>query len=332
MGFLLNIANQGENRLVGVNGYFLPIGRNQCPGAVTVILHHAEHREGNAHLVKCPLCRLGVNNAAVNQQQIRRGIKALVYRLEMDKASLHHLIHGGIVVLIFKPLHLEALIVALFWLPILEHHHTGHNVRAGDIGNIEGLDAPGGRNPQHFSQQRQYGAVALLLVGDPSGLLQRIFAGQLHQAGIVPPLGHPKLGGAAKLLLHQRRKQLPILQRKRQQHVLGGKAPAEVKLLHQAGNRLLLVVRGGKHLIFLVQQIAAAEMQHRKAGLHFRLSIAHHVRIRQRPRRHQLLLPQGFHRAQPVTEGSRQFKFQIICRRQHLLFDFLGHGLIIAAE
>ena len=100
VGFLLNIANQGENRLVGVNGYFLPIGRNQRPGAVTVILHHAEHREGNAHFAQCPLCRLGVYNAAVNQQQIRRGIKALVSRLEMDKASLHHLIHGGIVILV----------------------------------------------------------------------------------------------------------------------------------------------------------------------------------------------------------------------------------------
>ena len=73
-------------------------------------------------------------------------------------------------------------------------------------------------------------------------------------------------------------------------------------------------------------------MQHRKAGLHLGGSIAHHIGVCQRPCRHQLLLPQGFHRAQSVTEGSRQFKFQIIGRRQHLLFDFLGHGLIIAAK
>ena len=46
VGLLLNLADEGENRLIVVNADLLPLRRHQRTGAVPVVLHHAEHREG----------------------------------------------------------------------------------------------------------------------------------------------------------------------------------------------------------------------------------------------------------------------------------------------
>ena len=88
-----------------------------------------------------------------------------------------------------------------------------------------------------------------------------------------------------------------------------GNAAAQVELLEQAGNGFQLVVGSGKHLVVLVQQVAAGEMQHGKARLGFGLPVADHVGVRQRPGCHQLLLSQIFYRVQAVSQAGRQLKF-----------------------
>ena len=75
----------------------------------------------------------------------------------MGKAPLDHLVHGGVVILIGKALQLEALVVAFPGAPILKDHHTGHDIRAGNIRNIEGFHAAGGGNREHFSEGYQGG-------------------------------------------------------------------------------------------------------------------------------------------------------------------------------
>ena len=138
---------------------------------------------------------------------------------------------------------------------------------------------------------------------------------------IIAPLGHPEPGFSSVLLFQKLGKQVAVLNGKRQQHPSRCKATAEIILLHQAGNRRFFLVRHRKYFIILVQQVPTAEMEHGKAGLGLRLGIPDHIRIRQRTGCHKLLLPQRFHRIQPVTEAGRQFKFQTLRRVQHLRAD-----------
>ena len=75
----------------------------------------------------------------------------------MGEAPLDHLVHGGVVILIGKALQPEALVVAFPGAAILKNHHTGHDIRAGNIGNIKGLHAAGGGNGEHFPEGYQGG-------------------------------------------------------------------------------------------------------------------------------------------------------------------------------
>ena len=140
------------------------------------------------------------------------------------------------------------------------------------------------------------------------------------------------MGLAAELLLQKLRKKLCVLDLEGQQHMLRCKTAAEIVLLHQTGNRGFLFIRHREDFVVLVQQIAAAEMEHRKTGLGFRLTIADHVRIGQGSRRDKLLLPQCFHSIQAVTKIGCQFKFQIFRSGQHLLFDLICHGFIVSCQ
>ena len=108
------------------------------------------------------------------------------------------------------------------------------------------------------------------------------------------------MGLSAELLFQKLGKQLRILDLKGQEHPFRRQPPAEIILLHQTGNRRFLVVRHREYFIVLIQQIAAAEMEHREAGLRLRLSVPDDVGIRQRSSGDQLFLAQGFYRIQPV--------------------------------
>ena len=290
VGLLLNLADEGENRLIVVNADLLPLRRHQRTGAVPVVLHHAEHREGQVQLLKRSHGHLRVGHAAVDEQQVGGFVKALVPRLVVDKPPGHDLTHGGVVVLIGQPLHLEALVVAFLRLSLLKYHHAGNDVRAGNVGNIEGFHPFRGGNGQHFSKKRQRRADPLFPAGDTLSFLKGIFAGQLHQTQIVAPLWDVELRPPPVLLFQQLGEQLAVVDLKGQQNPLGGDAAAEIELLEQAGNGFQLVVGSGKHFVVLVQQIAAGKMQHGKARLGFGLPVADHIGVRESTGCHQLLL------------------------------------------
>ena len=229
-------------------------------------------------------------DAAVDEQQIRLFPEARVARLVVDKPPLHHLAHGGIVILIGQPLQLEPLVVAFLRLAVHKNYHAGYNVRAGDVGNIEGLDSLRSLHVQHFAEKGQSRADPLFPAGEPLGFLKGILTGKLHQADIVPSLWYLKLWQAAALLGQELGDHVPILNFKGQENPLGHQSPAEIILLQEAGNRLFLLIRPLEDFVILVQKIPSGEMEHRKAGLGFRLPVANHIRIRQRARGDKLLL------------------------------------------
>ena len=130
VGLLLNAANEGKNRLIVVDADFLPLGRHQRPGAVPVVLDHAEYGKAESQLRQGRHRHVGMVHAAVDEQQIRRHVEALVPLLVVGEAALHNLVHGGVVVLIRQALYLEALVIAFPGAAVLKDHHAGHDVRA----------------------------------------------------------------------------------------------------------------------------------------------------------------------------------------------------------
>ena len=187
-------------------------------------------------------------------------------------------------------------------------------------------------NSQHFPKQRQRRADPLFPAGDTLSFLKGVFAGQLHQAQIVAPLWDVELRPPPVLLFQQFGEQLTVVDCKGQQHPPGGNAAAQVELLKQAGNGFQLVVGSGKHLVVLVQQVAAGEMQHGKARLGLGLPVADHVGVRQRPGCHQLLLSQIFYRVQAVSQAGRQLKFQVVRGGEHLPSQLLSHRFVISLQ
>ena len=82
-----------------------------------------------------------------------------------------------------------------------------------------------------------------------------------------------------------------------------------VILFHQAGHggsRRILV---GLNLVFLVQEIPTGIVQDHKAAFGCRLGKADDVGGRHGTGGHQLLLPQGLHRLQPVPQLCGLLKF-----------------------
>ena len=248
----------------------------------------------------------------------------------MREAALDYLLHGSVVILIGQPLQLEVLIITLARLAALKYHHAGNNIRSGNVGNVKGFHAVWGRDRKHFSQGDQGGVETLLFVRQPLGFLQGIFVCQLDESHIIPLLRDPDLAAAAVLLLHELGKQLAVLNFEGQQNDFGGQTPAEIILLHQAGNCFLRVFRYREYIVVLIQQISSAEVQHGKASLDLGLPVADHIRIRQGTGGDQLLLPQGFYGIQPVPQGRGHFKFQVVRCCKHGGFDFIGNGFVIA--
>ena len=119
---------------------------------------------------------------------------------------------------------------------------------------------------------------------------------------------------------------------KRKKNALRNQAAAQIELLHQTRYSLSPVIRLLKNIVFLVQQISAGEVKHRKAGLRFGFAVANDIRICQCTGCHQLLLTQILYRLQAITQTGGKLKFQVFCCGQHLLPDLIRDRLIVPPE
>ena len=114
------------------------------------------------------------------------------------------------------------------------------------------------------------------------------------------------------------------LHRLRQQNHLLRRAAGKIILLDERAHRVLFFVRRLQNLVVLVEQIAVYIVQHREACLRLALIIADDVGICHRTRGHKLLLPERFHRTQPVAQQRRLFKVQRLCAGEHLFADSIS--------
>ena len=78
MGLLLDLADEGEHRLLGDDADLPALRRHQRTGAVAVVLHHAQNGDVDAHGLQLLLRGLGLQMTAVHQQQVRQRGEVLV--------------------------------------------------------------------------------------------------------------------------------------------------------------------------------------------------------------------------------------------------------------
>ena len=187
VGLLLDRADQRKDALLGGNADLLALRRDERAGAVAVVLDHAVNGNVNVHGAQLLQNRLGVVHAAVDQQQVGRCLKALVSGQKMREAASQDLAHGGVVVLVVQPLQLEVPVGGAQGLAVRKDHHGGHDVRAGNVGNIVGLHAAGlGFHFEHLPQQLHRSAQLFLAGGNALRLLQRVAHLFVSMAGLKP--------------------------------------------------------------------------------------------------------------------------------------------------
>ena len=143
VGLLLDLADEGEHRRDGLNADLPAVGGHQGPGAVAVVLHHAEGGDVQVHGLQHPLGHPHMVLAAVDQQQIRFCIKLLVPVQVPAEPPGEHLLHGGVVVRAVHILELEVPVVPLQGAAVLKDHHGGHDVVGAGVGDVVGLHPPG---------------------------------------------------------------------------------------------------------------------------------------------------------------------------------------------
>ena len=113
MGLLLNLADEGEHRLIGLDANLPALRRDQGPGAVPVVLYHAEHRDGQPQGLQHLHRHFGVVLAAVDEEHVGQLPELLVPVQVAPEAAGEHLLHGGVVVGGVHVPELEAAVVPL---------------------------------------------------------------------------------------------------------------------------------------------------------------------------------------------------------------------------
>ena len=141
---LLNLAHQGEQRGALLDAQLLALRRYQRPGPVAVVLHHAQHRHRKAQALQHPAGALRLELAAVHQQQVRQRRKVFIAVQIPAEPALQHLLQGPQIVGVVQAPDLEPAVVPLQGPPVGKHHHGGHHVLTGGVGNIVGFQPPGG--------------------------------------------------------------------------------------------------------------------------------------------------------------------------------------------
>ena len=192
VGLLLDLADEGEDRLLPGDADLPALRRHESPGPVAVVLHHAEDGHGAAEALRHALGGLGVGDTAVDEEEVRQGQELLVPIRRPLQPPPDDLRHGGVVVrMARRVLDLEAAVGALQGLCAPVDHHGGHDVRGAGVGDVEGLHPLRRLREARHGLEEGEGVVGPLgLGGGPLHLLRRVAAGHGQQLRLLPPLGH----------------------------------------------------------------------------------------------------------------------------------------------
>ena len=144
VGLLLDLADEGEHRLIVHNADLPALWGDQRPGAVAVILHHAEDGNMHAHPGAHALGDPRVRDAAVDEHDVRQGAELLIaVQIALD-AAREHLLHGRVVVRVGRQaLDLESPVGTLLGLCALIDDHRCNDVARAGVRDIVGLHALG---------------------------------------------------------------------------------------------------------------------------------------------------------------------------------------------
>ena len=336
MGLLLNLADEGKHRLIGINADLAAFRRYQRPGAVTVILYHAEYRHRAAKL----LCDLpggaGVGNAAVNEKHIRQRQELFVPVCCPLQTPPKHLLHGRIVI---RPtlqfLDLEPPICRFQRLRTLIYHHGCHNVISAGIGNIVRLQTLRRRTQSCHPSQRQQRVVAALGSGGGAlGFFPGIPPGHGQQFRLFAPLGNVYPDFVSCTACQRFTELRTVTGIRRQQDLTGQHGTGQIVLGSHCCQHLsfafFVVCR--KKLGFPPCQLAVFNMQHGTAALTGTAIDTPYIGIGADTGDHRLLVAKGADGIDPVTERRCLLKAQRLCFLRHFLRHLADQLLPLAFQ
>ena len=335
MGLLLDAANEGKEGLVLLQADLLPLPVHQGPGAVSVVLDHAEDGDAEAQLLQRRSRRPHLSHAAIHEQHVGHLPELLVPVQIPPEAAGDDLFHGGVVVGVLQPLEGEVAVVPFQGSAVHVHRHGGHNVCVSAVGDVKGLHAVGGLGQAQQPPQslHQFGG-ALLGGGGPLYLLGGVLVGHGHQLGFGPSLGGEQLHLPAHRL-GEHPGQLHLAVKVQGEENLPGQGLAALVILGgQRGHALPLVLLHGQgqQLPVLGRQLPVHIVEHHKTALGLSPVVAHHVGVRQRAHHRLLPLGQQLHRPNPVPVLGGLFKAQVLGGLLHLSGPLRHHLVQLALQ
>ena len=324
VGLLLDPADEGKDCRRRGNADLPAVCGDQRPGAVVAVLDHAV--DGDVQLSGPELLQrhFGLACAAVDEQKVRQGQKALVPRQRPVQPAAQDLIHGAVVVAAGGGLDLILFIGALQRPAAAEHGHGSHRIRPGGVGDVIGLHPHRrSRQPQHLLQKLQGLPCAFLRRFRFLELQLRVVHGQLDLPALFAPLGQQQ-GAAAlpqvgEIILHG----LLVFD-------LMGKAdgpwrPVQLgiillqKALQRVGRvALVQTVQKDRSPVY---QNAALIGEPDDAGPAAPQGKGHRVGIRTACHHRDPQLPQPLDGADPVAKSGGLFKGQLLRRQFHALLE-----------
>ena len=336
VGLLLDLADEGEDRLLPGDADLPALRRHESPGPVAVVLHHAEDGHGAAEALRHALGGLGVGDTAVDEEEVRQGQELLVPIRRPLQPPPDDLRHGGVVVrMARRVLDLEAAVGALQGLRAPVDHHGGHDVRGPGVGDVEGLHPLRRLREARHGLQEGEGVVGPLgLGGGPLHLLRRVAAGHGQQLRLLPPLGHvyphpvprPAGEGLAELftVAGVRRDQDLSRQDGPGQVVLGGDGRQDLALV--------LLVVGPDQFRLPASELPVLHMEHGAAALPGPQGHAPDVGIRADAGDDRLPLAESADGGGLVPEGGGPLELQRLRRLLHLRRQLPDELLALALE
>ena len=336
VGLLLDLADEGEDRLLPGDADLPALRRHESPGPVAVVLHHAEDGHGTAEALRHALGGLGVGDAAVDEEEVRQGQELLVPVRRPLEPAADDLRHGGVVVrMARRVLDLEAAVGALQGLCAPVDHHGGHDVRGPGVGDVEGLHPLRRLREARHGLEEGEGVVGPLgLGGGPLHLLQGVAVGHGQKLGLLPPLGdvdpdpvaRPAGEGLAELLTVAgvRRDQDLSRQDGPGQVVLGGDGRQDLALV--------LLVVGPDQFRLPAGELPVLHMEDGAAALPGPQGDAPDVRIRADAGDDRLPLAESADGGGLVPEGGGPLELQRLRRLLHLRRQLPDELLALALE
>ena len=350
---VLDTGDELEALPGGVDRQFFVVEKKSA-GAVAVILDHPADRDLEAELIQHRGGDIDLAPAAVHQDKIREAGEAPQLRVEILlfhlplfvhavlKPAHENFTHAGVVVGAGHRPDAEFPVVAAPGLSVLENDHRADIGKAADIGDVVGLHAPYGRQPQKRGDllYRADGAPLLapqalpVLLEDERG----VFARELDELLFFPFFRDKKRDPAAAAGAEPLLQKGVVLRLRGQEDLPGHEGRRRVELFDEFGEDRPLGLPGdvGHVVVLAAHELPVPDEKDLHDAVRIRILLldgdAQDVPVLTDALGHLLLLGHLLHALQKVAPADRLLEAQLLRGLLHLLRQVADDRLVVAGQ